>query len=93
MLQVLGCSKQLPVWGHLKPEDGTFFSFISKNEKVTQAMDLMATVLEGAKDSVNAYLTTFQPFAFLWQKNLATEYAAFVATNPELEVRAHPNSA
>ena len=36
---------------------------------------------------MNDFISTFDMFSFLWKQDLATEYAAFIATHPTLEVR------
>lgn len=42
---------------------------------------------KGLQVLVEQHLKTFEPYAFLWLKDLASEYAAFIATKPDLEVR------
>ncbi len=39
-----------------------------------------------AAEGVGMYVEAFHAFAFLWQRDLASEYAKFMATHPQLEV-------
>ena len=49
--------------------------------------------MQGLGSEVNKFLKSFEPHAFLWQKDLVSEYAAFLATNPDLEVKLSLSSA
>lgn len=40
----------------------------------------------GTKAEVVDYIATFDVYGFLWKSDLASEYEAFMATNPTLEV-------
>ena len=55
--------------------------------RMLQAVQDLACKLEGNRTSLQKYLTEFNQYAFLWQQNLSTEYSAFMATQPTLEVR------
>ena len=43
--------------------------------------------VEIATEGVGQYVAAFNAFSFLWQRDLASEYANFMATHPNLEVR------
>ena len=51
----------------------------------------MVLTLSGATQSNQAalqqYLKDFSGFSFLWQEDVATQYAKFVAQSPDLEVK------
>lgn len=80
-------TKQLPVWEELAAQSGAdCFALVVKNAKVAETVQSLSGVMEGVKADVEAYVASFQPFAFLWQTDLAVKYAAFMATNPQLEV-------
>ena len=51
-------------------------------------MLLLTGAIMSAKQGVDEFAGSFDCFSFLWLKDLAGEYAAFLATNPNLEVRA-----
>ncbi len=65
----------------------TYFDMIACDKGIALVLLLLTGSIEGAKAVVREYLATFDKYAFLWQKDLATEYAKFMATNPTLEVR------
>lgn len=86
-VQVLICCKQLPTWVDVNAHgSGNFHDHLVKSDKVTSELGSLKTIMDSSKRGIDTYLTAFQPFAFLWQKDLATEYAAFLATKPGLEV-------
>ena len=55
--------------------------------RMLQAVQDLACKLEGNRTALQKYLAEFNQYAFLWQQNLSTEYSAFMATQPTLEVR------
>ena len=88
LLQVLQCAKQLPVMAPQPDGPATYFDMIACDKSIALVLLLLTGSVEGAKAVVREYLATFDKYAFLWQKDLATEYAKFMATNPTLEVGA-----
>ena len=53
---------------------------------VLQAVLGLSGAVEIATAGVSKYVEAFNNFAFLWQRDLASEYAKFVATHPTREV-------
>jgi hypothetical protein len=51
-----------------------------------QAMELLTQTIMGSKSLISDYLAGFDRFSFLWQHDIATDYAKFVATSPKLRV-------
>ena len=51
-----------------------------------QAVLGLSGAVEIATAGVSKYVEAFNSFAFLWQRDLASEYAKFVATHPTREV-------
>ena len=87
VLQVLGCAKQLEVWGGEADGLTTYYDMIAQDREVVKMVLLLTGSIEGMKENVLQYIGHFNQYSFLWQKDLATEYAAFMSTNPSLEVR------
>ena len=82
-VQVLGCTKQLVLWGD---QLGTFHDLAVKDGRIT---DLTASIVSSedvAPAAVAGYLRRFDQFAFLWEKDLTTEYEAFISSHPNLDV-------
>ena len=78
---------QLPVWTEVsQTPNATFHDLIIADKSILQQKEALTTTILSYKDGVSAYIQTFQPFASLWQTDLATVYAAFIAKNPQLEV-------
>lgn len=83
----MAATKQLPVWDELAAQSGADCSgLVAKNAKVAETVQSLSCVMAAVKADVEAYVASFQPFSFLWQTDLAVKYAAFMATNPQLEV-------
>ena len=51
-----------------------------------QVLAGMGGVMAGDQAELAAFLRTFERFAFLWQRDAASEYEAFVAAGPSLGV-------
>ena len=83
---MLGCAKHLKMWGRDATAPPTFYELISRDKEIVKVVLLLTGSIEGAKQGVLDYTATFDKFAFLWRTDLAVEYAAFIATNPNLEV-------
>ena len=84
-LQILSCGKQLQVWGG-KAGAATYYDMIARDKEIVKVVLLLTGSIEGTKESVMEYVSSFDKYKFLWQKDLATEYAAFMSTSPSLEV-------
>ena len=52
-----------------------------------QMLAAMGGALGGSRAEVDAFLRGFERFAFLWQRDAAAEYDAFIAAAPTLEAR------
>ena len=65
----------------------TFHDQIIKDKQITGMMPVLQSRVLTCKESVDAYLQSFHPFSSLWQSDLASVYAAFLAKNPQLEVK------
>lgn len=74
------------MWGRETDAPATFYELIARDKEIVKVVLLLTGSIEGAKQGVLDYTLTFDKFAFLWRQDLATEYAAFIATNPNLEV-------
>lgn len=84
-LQILSCGKQLQVWSG-KAGATTYYDMIARDKEIVKVVLLLTGSIEGTKESVLEYISSFDKYKFLWQKDLATEYAAFMSTSPSLEV-------
>jgi len=54
--------------------------------RAPQAVIGLSGMVAIAAEGVGTYVEAFNAFAFLWQRDLASEYAKFMATHPQLEV-------
>ncbi|DBA69380.1 TPA: Dynein gamma chain, flagellar outer arm [Trebouxia sp. C0005] len=82
--KILSCGKQLQVWGG-KAGAATYYDMIARDKEIVKVVLLLTGSIEGTKESVLEYISSFDKYKFLWQKDLATEYAAFMSTSPSLE--------
>lgn len=82
----MSCGKQLQVWGGKSGAD-TYYDMIARDKQIVKVVLLLTGSIEGTKESVLEYISSFDKYKFLWQKDLATEYAAFMSTSPSLEVQ------
>ena len=64
----------------------TYYDMIARDKEIVKVVLLLTGSIEGTKESVLEYIASFDKYKFLWHKDLATEYAAFMATSPSLEV-------
>ena len=87
LTQVLQTSKQLALWGGEPGGPSTFYDMIARDKEIVKVVLLLTGSIEGTKAEVLDYIATFNKYAFLWQQDLPSEYARFMATNPSLEVR------
>ncbi len=79
--------KKLPGWEQECGETTeNIADAISQDTALVQLRAQLAGAMQKAQEEVSKYMKTFEPYSFLWLKDLATEYAAFLATKPELEV-------
>lgn len=86
-MQVLSAVNQLPLWeGDTTNSSGDVYNMVSRNETVMDLSARLACLTQGIQGEIDKFLKTFEPYAFLWQKDLVSEYATFLATNPDLEV-------
>ena len=51
-----------------------------------QVVQALAGAVEASTAGVAAFLGGFDSFSFLWQRDIATEHAKFLTSNPKLEV-------
>lgn len=51
-----------------------------------QVVQALAGAVEASTTGVAAFLGGFDSFSFLWQRDIATEHAKFLASSPKLEV-------
>lgn len=49
---------------------------------------MLGSAVEDSRVGMAEFLGGFESFAFLWQRDIATEHAKFLAGNPKLEVLA-----
>lgn len=84
---MLGCAKRLKHWGGDPTPSGTYHELVAGDDEVVEVLALLTGSVEAAKEGVQAYLGGFARYAFLWQTDLAAEYAKFMQTRPTLEVR------
>ena len=68
----------------------TYYDMIARDKEIVKVVLLLTGSIEGTKESVLEYISSFDKYKFLWQKDLATEYAAFMSTSPSLEVCLYP---
>lgn len=74
------------MWGG-KGSAATYYDMIARDKQIVKVVLLLTGSIEGTKESVLEYISSFDKYKFLWQKDLATEYAAFMSTSPSLEVQ------
>ncbi len=86
---MIGCAKQLKVWGGEPGGPTSYYDMIARDKEIVKVVLLLTGSIEGTKQGVLEYIATFNQYSFLWQKDLSTEYAAFMSTSPSLEVRSH----
>jgi hypothetical protein len=86
-VQVLAAGRNLKVWGGDPGAAPTYDCMIAQDKEVVKMVLLLAGSIEGTKHGIREYVSTFEQYSFLWQRDLQTEYAAFMATHPSLEVR------
>lgn len=85
--QVLAAGRNLKVWGGDPKAAPTYDCMIAQDKEIVKVVLLLAGSIEGTKHGIKEYVSTFEQYSFLWQRDLQTEYAAFMATHPSLEVR------
>ena len=87
-VQVLAALETLPRWerGGLG-SSGTNAEVVSRHSEAAVVVAKLAGAMQNLQPGVDSYMQTFEPLSFLWLKDLASEYAAFLATSPQLEVR------
>jgi len=56
------------------------------NPEMVQAVQGLGSAVEDSRAGMAGFLGGFESFAFLWQRDIATEHAKFLAGNPKLEV-------
>ena len=85
--QVLSAAKLLPAWGQ-EPgaAAGTLYEALVREKDIVRMVLLLTGAITSTKQGVDDFAGSFDCFSFLWLKDLAGEYAAFLATNPNLEV-------
>ena len=91
VLQVLSTAKQLPMWGaeataDKAAEPKTFYDLLVAEKDIVRMILLLTGAIQSAKQGVADFAKSFDQFSLLWMKDLAAEYATFLATNPNLEV-------
>lgn len=86
-LQVLEALTKLPGWEQECGESANSIAdALGQDPASVKLIAQLASAMQKAQEEVNKYMKTFEPYSFLWTKDLAAEYAAFLATKPELEV-------
>ena len=79
--------KRLPGWEQECSESAdSIADAVTQDSTSAQIVAKLAGAMQKAQGDVSRYMRTFESYSFLWMKDLATEYAAFLATKPELEV-------
>ena len=67
-------------------EPKTFYDLLVAEKDIVRMVLLLTGAIQSAKQGVGDFAKSFDQFSFLWMKDLAAEYATFLATNPNLEV-------
>eukprot|EP00898_Chlorokybus_atmophyticus_P005691 jgi/Chlat1/6122/Chrsp409S05665 len=88
--KVLRCSSELAAWGidginTTSGPRGTFYDLIAADKEIVKSVLLLTGSIEGAKNQVSTYISTFSKYDFLWKRDLQAEYAQFMSTNPSIE--------
>eukprot|EP00884_Botryococcus_braunii_P007425 jgi/Botrbrau1/16684/Bobra.0317s0002.1 len=83
--KVLAAGRNLKVWGGDPNAAPTYDCMIAQDKEIVKVVLLLAGSIEGTKHGIKEYVSTFEQYSFLWQRDLQTEYAAFMATHPSLE--------
>ena len=79
--------RKLPGWEQECTESAeSIANAVSKGPASVKVIAQLAGAMQRAQGDVDKYMKTFKSYSSLWIKDLATEYAAFLATKPELEV-------
>eukprot|EP00899_Mesostigma_viride_P009796 jgi/Mesvir1/18818/Mv04309-RA.2 len=85
--RVLRCSSDLVAWG-FGEVDGkplTFYDMIASDKEIVKSVLLLTGSIEGTKQHVMDYISTFSKYDFLWKHDMQGEYAEFMRTNPTLD--------
>lgn len=84
---VLVCSKQLYNWdqGH-KPEEEreTFYDMIATDKEIVKVILLLTGSIEGARNNVNKFLSTFDEFSWLYNIAIEQDIQKFKKSDPGL---------
>ena len=85
--KVLRVAHDLPLWGGGSDAAGarTFYDLIAGDREIVKSVLLLTGSIEGLKNQVMEYVSTFGRYDFLWKLDLAAEYATFMKSNPTLE--------
>ena len=73
------------MWGDAGAQGRTFFEWTASDKEIVKSVLLLTGSIEGTKMQVMEYVGTFGKFAFLYETELKSVYAAFMATRPTLE--------
>ncbi|CAD7698753.1 unnamed protein product [Ostreobium quekettii] len=82
---ILGCSQKINAWGMEGGDGGTYYDMIAKDKQVVKVVLLLTGSVEGTKQQVMQYISTFDVYSFLWRQSLQEAYENFMTTNPSLE--------
>jgi len=85
---VLSCNKRVWDWGQSgvsEEERLSFYPRVTADIEIARVILLLTGSIQGTKNQVNDYLSTFTVYDWLWKENADAAYAKFMKTSPELD--------
>jgi dynein heavy chain, axonemal len=85
---VLSCNKRLWEWGQtgvVEEDRISFFDRVTSDIEIARVILLLTGSIQGTKNQVNDYLSTFTKYDWLWREDAEAAYVKFMKTNPELD--------
>jgi len=89
-ISILRATKRVISWGQAtdvarRTQGGSFFEELATEKEIAKYVLMLTGALLGARLELDAYLLSFDKFAYLWTKNIQNEYNSFIDKNPSLE--------
>ena len=87
---VLSCYRSVLDWDYSDVPSNlqskhNFFERITKDMELVRVVLLLTGCMQGVRNTVSEYLSSFSCYDWLWQSDKDAEYRQFVSTNPTLD--------
>jgi len=85
---VLKSTKKVQNWNQKdQPEEERepFYDWIAKDKEIVKVILLLTGSIQGTKNKVNDFLSSFEQYSWLWTKRADQELLRFNKSNPQLE--------